>query len=186
MSATSVPSSASSLLSMIYSLAEINQLSQEAFVAVLGPVFEETPAIAHHVWHQRPFASLAELHQRMVQWVEQMSREDQLALVRAHPDLGIKAHMAEASVQEQAGVGLDRLTPEEYQRFHDLNQTYKAQFGFPFIIAVRNQTKFSILEAFERRLHNSETAELAQALSEIAQIARFRLEAKIVDSDPIF
>jgi 2-oxo-4-hydroxy-4-carboxy-5-ureidoimidazoline decarboxylase len=83
--------------------------------------------------------------------------------------------MAEASVQEQAGAGLNRLTPEEFDRFQALNQAYKAKFGFPFIIAVRNHTKTSILDAFEQRLQHPIDIEREQALSEIFQIAEFRL-----------
>jgi 2-oxo-4-hydroxy-4-carboxy-5-ureidoimidazoline decarboxylase len=160
---------------MPYSLSELNQMSQADFVTALGAVFEDTPAIAQQVWHQRPFQDEVELHRCMVNVVKSASSEEQLALIRAHPDLGSKAKMAEASVQEQAGVGLDRLRPEEYDRFRMLNEAYQKKFGFPFIIAVKNHTVTSILEAFVHRLENSTAMELQQALSEIIQIAEFRL-----------
>lgn len=160
---------------MPYSIADLNQMSQEAFVAVLGAVFEDTPAIASQTWYRRPFANVAALHQQMLNVVESLPPEEQVALIRAHPDLGSKAKMAAASVQEQAGVGLDRLTPAEYDRFQALNQAYKDKFGFPFIIAVKNHTKASILNAFECRLQNTADAETAQAIAQIAQIAQFRL-----------
>lgn len=163
------------LSTMSYSIAKLNQMSQDEFVAALGAVFEETPAIAHQAWNQRPFADVIELHQRMVDVVNAMSQEQQLALIRAHPDLGSKAKMAEASVHEQAGAGLDRLTPPEYERFQAMNRAYKEKFGFPFIVAVKNHTKNSILETFNRRLENTVDAEIAQALTEIIQIAQFRL-----------
>jgi 2-oxo-4-hydroxy-4-carboxy-5-ureidoimidazoline decarboxylase len=162
---------------MEYSIAELDSMSQTDFVAVLGAVFEETPAIAHQTWNHRPFADLANLHHTMVQIVQAMTPDEQLALICAHPDLGSKAKMADASVQEQAGVGLDRLSPEEFERFHTLNQQYRDTFGFPFIIAVKGHTKTSILEAFERRLQHDRITEQQQALTEIAQIARFRLES---------
>ena len=79
-----------------------------------------------------------------------------LALIRAHPDLAGKAARAGAltadSTNEQASVGLDRLTEEEFARFHRLNDAYKAKFGIPFIVCVRRHTKDSILRQFERRL----------------------------------
>ena len=100
-----------------------------------------------------------------------------LALIRAHPDLGSKAKMAEASVQEQAGVGLDRLSLEEFTRFETLNQAYRDKFGFPFIIAVKDQTKESILLAFETRLKNDISSEIEAAITEISRIAELRLEA---------
>ena len=164
---------------MPYSIAQLNQMKQADFVSVLGAVFEGTPAIAQEAWTQRPFTDLSDLQQAMTDVVSVMTEAEQLALIRAHPDLGSKAKMADASVQEQAGAGFDRLTPEEYDRFQTLNQAYKAKFGFPFIVAVKNHTKTSILEAFDRRLHNTPAVEAKQAIAEIIQIAHFRLAAVI-------
>jgi 2-oxo-4-hydroxy-4-carboxy-5-ureidoimidazoline decarboxylase len=83
--------------------------------------------------------------------------------------------MAEASINEQAGVGLDRVSYEEYKRFEFLNQSYQQKFGFPFIVAVKNHTKTSILKLFESRLQNTLDTEKQQALQEIAEIGKFRL-----------
>lgn len=164
---------------MPYSIAQLNHMSQDEFVSALGAVFEDTPAIARAAWNQHPFTTVTDLQQAMVAVVDRLSHAEQLALIRAHPDLGSKATMADASVQEQASVGLDRLTPAEYDRFHIANQAYTAKFGFPFIIAVKNHTKTSILDAFDRRLHHTLDAEVTQALVEIMQIAQFRLEALV-------
>ncbi len=160
---------------MLYTIAELNQMGQVAFVEALGAVFEHTPAIAHQAWCQHPFTDITELHQAMVDVANAMSQEEQLALIRAHPDLGSKAKMAAASVKEQAGVGLNRMTSQEYDRFLSLNQRYKDKFGFPFIIAVKNHTKDSIFAAFEYRLENTPELEMQHALTEITKIARFRL-----------
>lgn len=165
---------------MHISLADLNQSSQDAFVAALDGIFEHTPAIAQNTWHQRPFASLDALHQGMVAVVQAAGSDFQLALIRAHPDLGSKAKMADASVQEQAGAGLDQLTSAEFAQFQALNQTYNAQFGFPFLIAVRQHTKHSILAAFQHRLQNTPDVEQQQALTEIFQIARLRLGDRIM------
>lgn len=164
---------------MTYSLTVLNKMSQVEFVTALGDVYEATPAIAHDAWNARPFSDLADLHQKMVQVVQALSPTDQLALISAHPDLGSKAKMANASVQEQAGVGLDRLSAEEFERFHALNQQYRETFSFPFIIAVKGHTKASILAAFEQRLQHDRSTEQQQALTEITQIARFRLEGLV-------
>jgi 2-oxo-4-hydroxy-4-carboxy-5-ureidoimidazoline decarboxylase len=160
---------------MTYSIAAFNQMSQAEFVAAVGAVFEDTPAIAAQAWATRPFTTVTDLHQKLVAVMQQSRPAEQLALICAHPDLGSRLKMAEASVQEQSGAGLDRLSPEEFDRFQILNQRYKTKFGFPFIIAVRNQTRASILEAFDRRLQNSVEAERQQALTEISQIAHLRL-----------
>ncbi|MGI0491613.1 2-oxo-4-hydroxy-4-carboxy-5-ureidoimidazoline decarboxylase [Alkalinema pantanalense CENA528] len=154
-------------------------MSEADFITALGHIFEQTPQIAQMAWLQRPFVSLADLHKKMVAIVAQLSSAQQIDLICAHPDLGSRARMAEASVKEQAGVGLDQLTASEYDRFQSLNQAYKAKFGFPFIIAVRNHTKATILEAFEQRLQNTPEQEQQTALAEIATIAQFRLQDSI-------
>lgn len=158
-----------------YSLSQLNQMNQEKFTAVLGAIFEDSPWIAAEAWQKRPFSDLDSLYKAMVAVVEQSDVETQLTLIRSHPDLGSKAKMAPASVKEQAGVGLDQLSEAEYNRLLNLNQAYKDKFNFPFIIAVKKQTKESIFEAFERRLNNSSTTEIKQALTEIATIAELRI-----------
>jgi 2-oxo-4-hydroxy-4-carboxy-5-ureidoimidazoline decarboxylase len=161
---------------MTYPLTDINQMDQAAFITVFGPVFENTPHVAQQVWGERPFATVADLHGHMVAAVAAMSASEQLALIRAHPDLGGRLEMAPASVAEQAGAGLSQLSAAEYEQFHQLNSAYQGKFGFPFVMAVKGQTKGTILAAFETRLGHGLDQERQQALSEIAQIARFRLD----------
>jgi 2-oxo-4-hydroxy-4-carboxy-5-ureidoimidazoline decarboxylase len=111
----------------------------------------------------------------MIIAVNNLSEAAKLALICAHPDLGSKTKMAQDSTEEQSALGLDQLTPTEYEQFQNLNQEYKNKFNFPFIIAVKNHTKNSILQAFLQRLNNSFETEKQQALTEIQTIARFRL-----------
>jgi 2-oxo-4-hydroxy-4-carboxy-5-ureidoimidazoline decarboxylase len=115
----------------------------------------------------------------MVRVMREASREERLALLRAHPDLAIRAARASAlsaaSRREQSGAGLDRLSDHDYQRFERLNARYRERFGFPFIIAVRRYDKKGILAAFEARLGNTSAQEMNGALAEVAEIARFRL-----------
>lgn len=154
-------------------------MSQAEFTEALGEIWEETPEIAQQTWHNRPFEDVAVLYQAMVAIVNSMSETEQITLIKAHPDLGSKTKMAEASVQEQAGIGLDSLSKSEYQRFQFLNQAYKDKFGFPFIVAVKYHTQESILEAFETRLNNTQEREKQQALTEISKIARLRLDSLV-------
>lgn len=164
---------------MTFSLAELNQMNQAEFVKALGAIFENTPVIAQLAWSARPFASVSALHQSMVDVVCKLSVDEQLDLIRAHPDLGSKTKMAEASVQEQSGAGLNQLTAEEFNQLQALNEAYKTKFGFPFIIAVKNHPKSSILAALEARLNHSIEAEQQQALSQIFQITQFRLAEQV-------
>ena len=162
-------------LPVSYAIATLNQMSQAEFTEALGSIFEHTPEIAAQAWQERPFDDVTTLHQVMTAIIKAMSESEQLKLICAHPDLGSKFKMAEASIQEQSTVGLDQLSITEYDRFQQLNQAYKQKFSFPFIIAVRNHTKDSILSAFERRLQHSLEVERQQAIAEIIEIARWRL-----------
>ena len=179
----SLPSNFALRLRRSVTLAELNQMSEADFVSVLGGVFEHSPWVAREVAAQRPFTSSADLHSAMVGAVQHAGEERKLALIRAHPDLAGKAALAGEltadSREEQAGAGLDRLSEEEYRRFHELNAAYKETFGFPFIIAVKGHSKASILSAFEERLSNDLETEQKRALAEIARIARFRLNALV-------
>jgi len=107
--------------------------------------------------------------------VERAPVAAKLTLIRAHPDLGSRAKMAEASVIEQKGAGLDSLSPDEYEQIQNLNQRYTAKFGFPFIFAVKGKTRLEVLAAMHRRMDNSRADELEEALGQIYQIARLRL-----------
>lgn len=164
-------------------LDELNGLSGEAFAAALGDVFEHAPWVAEAAAGQRPFATIAALHEAMMQAVRSAPREAQLAFLRGHPELGGKVARAGAmtaeSIAEQGSLGLDRLSDAEFERFEALNGAYAARFGFPFIICVRRQTRDAILNEFERRSQLPPEAEFATALQEIGHITRLRLVAKV-------
>ncbi len=157
----------------------INTLTREQFVEQLGWIFEHSPWVAERAWKKRPFADLEALHAEMEAEVEHASQEEQLALLRAHPDLGAKARMSTASVSEQSGAGLDRLTAEEYERLQKLNTAYRDKFGFPFLYAVKGSTKYDILRALEQRLQETPDQEFRQALTQVYRIALFRLQDTI-------
>jgi 2-oxo-4-hydroxy-4-carboxy-5-ureidoimidazoline decarboxylase len=162
-------------------VAELNALDRAQFVAAIGWVFEHSPWVAGRAWAARPFATLEALHRAMIAQVEAASPQEQLALLRAHPDLGARARISAASTEEQAGAGLDRLTPEEFERLHRLNAAYRDKFGFPFLFAVKGSTKHDILEALERRLEAALEAEFREALRQVHRIAEFRLGDTIWD-----
>jgi 2-oxo-4-hydroxy-4-carboxy-5-ureidoimidazoline decarboxylase len=170
---------------MQLSLSSLNQGDKTNFVTSLGGIFEHSAWVAERAFQHKPFASLDDLHQEMVQIVARALVTEQLALIRAHPDLAGKAARAgkltASSSKEQTGAGLDKLSDEEFERFHKLNNAYKDKFDFPFILAVKGHTKHSILAAFESRLHHTVEAERETALVQIAQIARFRLEDLLSD-----
>ena len=155
---------------------ELNVLSRPAFVDAVGWVFEHSPWVAERAWEHRPFGSLEALHQAMVNEVERATPAEQLVLLRAHPDLGAGKKMSAASVEEQAGAGFDRLSPEEHERLGRLNQEYREKFGFPFLFAVKGSTRRDVLRALEQRLGSAAGEEFQEALRQVYRIAWFRLE----------
>ena len=155
---------------------EINRLDRPGFVAALGAVFEDSPWVAERAWTHRPFAGLTSLHEAMTHQVLASSRDEQLTLLRAHPDLGARARMSASSEQEQAGAGLDRLTPAQYEHLTSANARYRERFGFPFLFAVKGSTKEDVLAALDRRRVASPDEERAEAMRQVYKIARFRLD----------
>jgi 2-oxo-4-hydroxy-4-carboxy-5-ureidoimidazoline decarboxylase len=152
------------------------------FVRRYGGIYENSPWVAQTA---APLvdgsADIDVIARVMADCVDNASRERQLALIRAHPDLAGKAAVAgeltDDSTLEQSSAGLDRCTPDEYKRFQVLNNAYRRKFGFPFVMAVRNCSRAQILAAFESRLDNDYDAEFENALLEIHRIARLRLVA---------
>ena len=157
-------------------IADLNSMERAQFVSAIGWIFEHSPWVAERAWKMRPFTDAQALHRAMVDQVERSLPEEQLALLRAHPDLGTRARVSEASSAEQAGAGLDQLTTAEFERLRALNETYRGKFGFPFLFAVKGSTKHDILDALERRARSSREAEYLVALDQVYRIARFRLE----------
>ncbi|MCJ8145185.1 2-oxo-4-hydroxy-4-carboxy-5-ureidoimidazoline decarboxylase [Ancylobacter sp. A5.8] len=156
------------------------------FCAALDGIFEHTPWVAEGAHAAGPFASVSALHAALMAVVRSRPRAARIAFVSAHPDLGGKAaragDIAPASVAEQAGLGLDRLSDAEFSRFEALNAAYRARFGFPFVVCVRRLTRDAVLDAFERRLGNDPEAELAAAIEEIGFITRLRLVERVEGS----
>jgi OHCU decarboxylase len=161
-------------------LQELNALPIEKFVALLGGIFEHSPWVAERAAAARPFGSRAELLDEMRAVVQRASTEEQLALIRAHPQLGARgrsrAQLTEASAKEQKRAGLDACTDEEFARLMQLNANYVEKFAFPFILAVRGHTPDSILASMESRLSNDIPAERRTALTQIGLIGGYRLE----------
>jgi 2-oxo-4-hydroxy-4-carboxy-5-ureidoimidazoline decarboxylase len=158
----------------------LNQRSNAQFIEILGEIFEHSPWIAEKAAEAKPFFSLDHLYKEMVEVVENSTKEQKLALIRAHPNLGDRVEMSDDSIHEQKGAGLKDLTFEEYNKILTLNKNYMEKFGFPFILAVRGKNKHQIYQAMEDRIHNQIEAEFHTSLKEIYKIAQLRLEEKII------
>ena len=164
-------------------LDEVNAASVADLVTALGAIFEHAPWVAEQAAAQRPFATVAALHEAMFAAVTSAPEATQLAFLRGHPELGGAAarggQMAPHSIAEQQALGLDSLGDDRAAEIQALNARYIQRFGFPFILCVTRHTRASILANFIRRLENPRETEMQTALAEIGLITRLRLVALV-------
>jgi 2-oxo-4-hydroxy-4-carboxy-5-ureidoimidazoline decarboxylase len=163
----------------VITLAELNLLPAPEFVRTLAGIFEHSPWVPERASAARPFATREQLLEAMLTAVDTAAAAEQLALIRAHPTLGLRgrarATLTAASAREQSGAGLEVCTEAEAARLDALNAAYAEKFSMPFVVAVRGHTPDSIIAACERRLVNEAEVERRTALREIGLIAGFRL-----------
>lgn len=159
-----------------------SRMTKARFVERFGGVFEHSPWIAERAWALElgpAHDTAVGVHSALARMFRTATEAERLGVLTAHPDLAGKLAQArrltEASTAEQASAGLDALTDAERAAFQQLNADYVAKFGFPFIIAVRDNTKATILDAFRRRLANDRATEFATACAQVERIAELRL-----------
>jgi uric acid transporter len=163
----------------VLSIDQVNQMDRPQFVATFGPLFQGAAWLAEQAYDTRPFEDIYDLRRAFHDALFDAPAERQLELIRRYPDLAGAAtregRLPTQSVIDQAIAGLDHLSNDEYTSFDELNRAYREKFGFPLVVAVRENTKETILKAGNARLQNSPAAEQATALVEIAKIANLRL-----------
>lgn len=163
-----------------------SDMSRQAFVSAFGGIFEHSPWIAEgaHALELGPTHDTAQgVHQALARVFRAASDDKRLGVLTAHPDLAGKlaaaGKLTDESTSEQAGAGLNLLTDTERAFFQDQNSQYVAKHGFPFIIAVRDHTKASIMDAFKRRIDNDRATEFTLACRQVERIAELRLQEKL-------
>ena len=165
------------------SIGDLNRMAVSDFAAGFADVAEHSPWVAERAAGARPFADRDGVVDAFAAALRGAAPDERLAVLRAHPDLAGRAAVAGAltgtSRREQAGAGLDRLTPQEFERFTALNAAYRERFGIPFIFAVKGATAATILAAFEERRANGREVELENATDHVCRIMRFRIEDRV-------
>ena len=157
---------------------KINNLSQIKFNEIFANIFEKTKWIAERLYNQKPFNSFEDLCSKILEIFKTTSKENQLKIIRAHPDLADKTKISLLNIDsrtEQNRAGLNQCSEKEFREFKNLNNEYKKKFGFPFILAVGNKNKTEILNKFKKRILNSADDELKEAISQVCRIANLRL-----------
>ncbi len=160
-----------------------SEMNRADFVKAYGTIFEHSPWIAKRAWDLElgpAHDSAMGLHHALCRMFRSATEEERLGVLTAHPDLAGKLAAAKKltaeSTSEQAGAGLDALTDDERRMFTDLNEAYTTKHGFPFIIAVRDNTKDSIKAAFRRRIDNDRATEFSEACRQVERIGEWRLK----------
>ncbi len=166
-------------------LDRLNGASHKDYGALLAGTYEHSPWVAERAWPRGPFRSLAHLKRTLVEVVTEAERDEQLALLRSHPELDGKAMAADTltaeSSREQGKAGLTACTPAELATIARLNAAYRERFGFPFMLAVRGPrgdglSMSEIVATFERRLESHPDFELAEAMRNVHRVAELRLD----------
>jgi len=164
-------------------LDQLNAMPRDQFTDTLGAIFEHSPWVAERAWEMRPFSNVSALHAAMCASVAASDDTAKMALIRAHPPLAGKAalrgELTTASKSEQHAAGLDKCSPEELSRLTEVTRDYDRRFGIPFILAVRDHTRQSILDNLSARMGNTREQEIAEALRQIERIALLRLTGAI-------
>ena len=157
---------------------KINKLSRTEFIEIFTNIFEKTKWIAEKLYNQKPFDDFKDLCSKMLGIFETASKEAQLKILKAHPDLADKVTvnlLTSNSRSEQSNAGLDQCSEEEFNEFKNLNKSYRQKYGFPFVIAVKGKNKIEILSEFRKRILNSVDEEFNEAIIQIGKIANLRL-----------
>ena len=157
---------------------KINKLSKSEFIKVFANIFVNAIWIAKELYNQKPFDNFEELSSKILNIFETTTREKQLKILNAHPDLANKTKISlltPDSLKEQTDAELDQCTEEEFNEFKKLNNTYK-KFGFPFILAVKGKTKMDILNNFRKRISSDPEIEFDEAVKQVKQIVNLRLK----------
>jgi len=162
---------------------DLNAATPARFVELLDGIFEHSPWVAVRAAAARPFRSREDLHSALCAVVAAAPRHEQMALIRAHPELAgraaVRSELTAESAREQHGAGLDACTPGQFAQLQRLNAQYNERFGFPFILAVRGHDRDSIIATLARRLGHDVESERDEALQQIGRIAAFRIAERI-------
>jgi 2-oxo-4-hydroxy-4-carboxy-5-ureidoimidazoline decarboxylase len=164
----------------LFSIDQINQLPKAQFVKVFGQVVEHSPWVAQTAFESRPFRTLTDLHAAMAKAIEQAGPGAWAEILNLHPELSGKeaqeGALTDFSVSEQAGLGLDRLSKEEFQKIQSFNRLYREKFGFPFVICVKLlKNRDQLFTEMQRRLGLSAQDELRTGIGQVMEICRIRL-----------
>lgn len=172
---------------MKLTITAVNQLSKNEFVQYFSQVVEHSPWVAENTYDARPFESLTHLHQKMAQTVLSADESTWKKILNLHPELSGKeaqeGRLTDFSVSEQAGLGLNALSRDEFQKIQQFNKDYRAKFGFPFVVCVRLlKNRAQLFHEMERRLSLTPENELRTGIEQVMEICRLRLEGLVFES----
>jgi 2-oxo-4-hydroxy-4-carboxy--5-ureidoimidazoline (OHCU) decarboxylase len=99
--------------------------------------------------------------------VHELTREEKIEVLAAHPAIGQRSGLSARSTAEQ-GAEAD---PEVLAELDRLNAEYEARHGFRFVVFVNRRPKDQILGVLRERIDRPTEDELETALGELVAIA---------------
>ncbi|MEM7791636.1 MAG: 2-oxo-4-hydroxy-4-carboxy-5-ureidoimidazoline decarboxylase [Verrucomicrobiota bacterium] len=160
-------------------LEDLNRGSAVAFLEQLRHVFEHSPWVVEAAASERPFYSLKALQATFEKILYAAPVEQQLALIRAHPDLAAKLNqlpkLTDFSQAEQSKAGFSSLPEATLERMRVLLKAYRERFGHPFILCVTEHPAADVLPILEVRVEATAEAERLACLFQIARIGWHRI-----------
>lgn len=160
-------------------ISEVNSLSDDNFDATFGNVIELCSDAAVYVKDKRPFNSVSDLCDEFYTYLDQLSVQDKVEVLKLHPDLAgslaARGELTKESAEEQRAAGLEQLTPQMKNTMNEYNRRYKEKFGFPFIICAKENKIQSIIHGLQNRYNNSYEEEINTGINEVKKICRLRI-----------
>ncbi|KAJ0179389.1 hypothetical protein K1T71_005101 [Dendrolimus kikuchii] len=158
---------------------EVNSLNDDQFEWVFINVIELCTDAAVKVKKLRPFKGLADLCNAFHKYLDDLSLEEKLVILKLHPDLAgrlaDRGQLTRESTSEQRSAGLHELTPEQKGIINERNERYKIKFDFPFVICARENKVQSIMDGLQARYNNTKEQEIFIGIDEVKKICTFRI-----------
>ncbi|XP_063636000.1 2-oxo-4-hydroxy-4-carboxy-5-ureidoimidazoline decarboxylase-like [Cydia splendana] len=166
-------------MSSLITVSEVNNISEDQFEWMFGNVIELCTEAAAIVKTKRPFTSVDELCEAFASYLDEITENEKLMVLKLHPDLAgqlaARGELTRESTAEQRAAGLDRLSAEQVSLIGYRNEKYKAKFGFPFIICARENKVDSIIEGLQQRYNNTRAQEIQTGINEVKKICKLRI-----------
>ena len=122
---------------------------------------------------RRPFATADDVLAAADAAFDELDPADWREMFAAHAPIGAPDPGDARGVGEQSGIATDGTA--QAARLAELNERYRARFGYVFLIRARGRDIDDVLDALARRIDNDPATELEVAAGQQREITQLRL-----------